>query len=484
MQPRATVTQGPASSRGLVLFAFDVLRGRFQYVSSGSETLLGWSSHQLMRERGSWRKLIHPADLPRLDGLLSRLRTGRSFTLTLRLLRSTQETQWVDVLLQPVLTGGGRISQIEGFITPLGPCHRGDAHCGRLIRLSSLFEQQWATAFDAIGAPVLLISIDGAVRYQNRAAAETFGRQIPIGAGGNPASADPPLPAIHALAEAARVSRRPRRQTVRSGEPERVHEISAWPVSHWSKEDDVVIMVADVTERLQLGEKLAAMEAMTALGELVGGVAHELRTPLFGMSAVLDAFDHLFGTENDYAPYIRSLRESLGQISRLTEQLLSYGRAPHRVLQQSSLGAVVRSSLQVCRTIAADHGVRVETGLHPGDVPCRVDPDQMQQVVQNVVENAVQHSPSGGVVRVSGGRTDGHVWLHVDDEGPGIAEADLPRLFEPFFSRRSGGTGLGLAVVQRIVESHGGTVEILRRDGRGTRVSIRLPVSGDQNGGG
>jgi signal transduction histidine kinase len=119
-----------------------------------------------------------------------------------------------------------------------------------------------------------------------------------------------------------------------------------------------------------------------------------------------------------------------------------------------------------------------------------VDGARLEQALQNLVANAVQHTPRGAGVVVRGGVVDWgpepRACCLVEDEGPGIPEADLPQLFEPFFSRRKGGTGLGLSIVQRVAEAHGGDVVAENRPGAGARFTLRLPLftSGGASAGG
>jgi signal transduction histidine kinase len=111
-----------------------------------------------------------------------------------------------------------------------------------------------------------------------------------------------------------------------------------------------------------------------------------------------------------------------------------------------------------------------------------MDVGRMEQVFENLIKNAIQHSPSGGTVRAAarlgGEEPNLNVVCTVEDEGPGFPEEDIPRMFQPFFSRRRGGTGLGLSIVQRIVEAHGGSIVAANRAGGGAVFAVTLPTMG------
>jgi signal transduction histidine kinase len=136
--------------------------------------------------------------------------------------------------------------------------------------------------------------------------------------------------------------------------------------------------------------------------------------------------------------------------------------------------------VRACSLLARERGVHLVEDVDPGLPSLAVDADRMHQVIENLLANAIQHSPRDSTVRVaarvSSTRQNGAMLFLVEDEGPGIAEAHRTRLFEPFFSRREGGTGLGLSIVQRIVEAHGGKVSIETRS-RGAAFVVTLPLA-------
>ncbi|MDR7568969.1 MAG: HAMP domain-containing sensor histidine kinase, partial [Armatimonadota bacterium] len=240
----------------------------------------------------------------------------------------------------------------------------------------------------------------------------------------------------------------------------------------------------------EIGELAQAFNAMATRleanerlrREFLAAVAHELRTPLSIVQANLESF--LDGVAEPTPERIAALHTQCALLSRLISDLrdLSLAEAGQLHLQRTptDLGALCASCVEGLQPWAEERGVRVELEALPGLV-AEVDPDRMRQVVQNLLHNAVRFTPPGGVVRFRVSRAARGVRIELEDEGPGIPPEDLPYVFEPFYradrsrSRETGGSGLGLAVVRRLVESHGGEVRAENRVPRGARFVVELP---------
>jgi len=210
----------------------------------------------------------------------------------------------------------------------------------------------------------------------------------------------------------------------------------------------------------------------------VAGVAHEVRNPLFAISGTVDALEARFGPQPAYARYTETLRQEVNRLSRLMSDLLDYGRPPRLDLADSAIGPVVTGAIAACTPLAEQTGVRLVAEIADALPPYPLDPARMLQVLQNLIDNAIQHSPRGSqvVVRAAVVLAPGAagIELSVADQGPGIRPEDMANIFEPFFTRRRGGTGLGLSIVQRIVEQHGGEVEAGNRASGGALITVRL----------
>ena len=248
-----------------------------------------------------------------------------------------------------------------------------------------------------------------------------------------------------------------------------------------------VLLVEDLREQLALRSQVQRSATMSALGQLVGGLAHELRNPLFGITAALDAFgQHLVGNSR-LELMDRTLRGQVGQLNALVIDLLDYGKAAtagERIT--ASLELPLRHALNDCAAQATAAAATLEVAMSPGLPLVRMDASRLVQVFRNLIQNALAFSPPGAAVRIEGSReADGPrdtIRVEVLDRGRGFEPDDIAKVFEPFFSRRSGGTGLGLSIVRRIVEHHGGTIEAGNRTGGGARMVVRLPAEPAQTG--
>jgi signal transduction histidine kinase len=226
-------------------------------------------------------------------------------------------------------------------------------------------------------------------------------------------------------------------------------------------------------------EERARLQVMGALGHLVGGLAHEVRNPLFCITATLDALlDNLDDTVEPQTVRraIQSLAEPTARLSALMSELLEYGKPLGRNLAAGPLGAVVLEAFAENRGLADDRGVRLHAELGERDHRvCMIRP-RLLMALSNLVQNAVQHTPAGGEVVVELTGMEDWVRCEVRDSGPGFLEEDLPRIFEPFFTRRRGGTGLGLSIVQRVVEEQRARIVAGNRPEGGGVVTVDFPA--------
>lgn len=229
-------------------------------------------------------------------------------------------------------------------------------------------------------------------------------------------------------------------------------------------------VIRDVTEERRLEQELFKAKKMEIIGQLAGGVAHEVRNPL---NAILSISEALFREKEiadnpEYLPYIQHMRTQVGRLSKLMSDLLDLGKPikpanMHLVLLPEVCDATIE--LWKMSEAARDHSVTFDReGILFVPRVC-ADSERLQQVLLNLMDNAAQHSPKGAGIVLSIERTgDREVAVRIRDSGKGIAPEKIERVFDPFFTTRTRGTGLGLALVKHFVESMGGSVKIVNNE--------------------
>jgi two-component system sensor histidine kinase PilS (NtrC family) len=238
-----------------------------------------------------------------------------------------------------------------------------------------------------------------------------------------------------------------------------------------------IIVIEDRTERAALEQRLAARERLASIGELAAGIAHEIRNPLAAISGSLELLLPQAPDDSSASPLREIVRREIGRLDRLVDDFLQFARPQPIERSRVDLVGVAR---EVCAVLRADEridGSLVEL-VAPERLDADVDPERFRQVLWNLLRNALEASPVGAPVelRLSAGDGELPVRVEVRDHGPGLDPSIRAHLFEPFRTTKPKGTGLGLAVVNRIVESHGGSVELDDAAGGGAIARVRLPA--------
>ncbi|MFC2065857.1 sensor histidine kinase [Chloroflexota bacterium] len=217
---------------------------------------------------------------------------------------------------------------------------------------------------------------------------------------------------------------------------------------------------------------------------MVADAAHELRTPLSNIRGYLEAIRD--GVIKPDADTINTLDQEAILLSRLVDDLqeLSLAEAGELklVCQSEDIAALINQVVASVQAQAATKGVSVSIDLTGGLSPVNIDYNRIIQVLRNLLENAVTHTDAGGTITVAAGQQDNRVEISVTDTGEGIPAEDLPTIFERFYrvdksrARKTGGSGLGLTIAKRLIEAHGGTIEIQSELGKGSRFSFTVPI--------
>jgi signal transduction histidine kinase len=235
-----------------------------------------------------------------------------------------------------------------------------------------------------------------------------------------------------------------------------------------------VVHFQDVTELRRMERILRRNERLTAIGSLAASVAHEIRNPLAAISGCAELLEVSTHSEEDER-LLRVIRRETTRLADIVNELLDYTRP--RALARAEVD-LRRDLEQLGESFRADRNhaeIELVLQLPSEPVIAPVDSAQLGQVLWNLVRNAVQAMDGKGRLELGLASSDDEVRLSVRDHGQGIPAEHLDRIFEPFFSTKQSGSGIGLALVHRIVEEHGGTIEVFSEVGVGTHFLVRLP---------
>ena len=259
-----------------------------------------------------------------------------------------------------------------------------------------------------------------------------------------------------------------------------------------SDKPTVTAVFQDITDSKQIEELLRRTERLQAVAELGASLAHEIKNPL---ASIRSAVEQLAGgplNDSDKATLRRLVVAESNRLSRLLADFMEFSRVELRRHSAVDLARVTSDAISLVQQHPDAHGAaRIDYTPPRAQLIVDGDPDLLHRAVFNLVLNAVQHAGVNGTVRVELGRTADEdiptpialrspIRLSVRDSGPGIPEEDIPRVFDPFFTTRQGGTGLGLAMVHRAVEAHRGTILVDGGDGGGAEFTVYLPAQNER----
>jgi len=366
-------------------------------------------------------------------------------------------------------TGGDELSSMEAALNQTAE------RLGQSFAEIESRRQELAAMLDSMQEAVVAITPEGYVRWSNAVMQRIAGTQIHPGRALVHSVRDPE---VLACIRSALKQREVRFGRASSLAPGRIFEINAAPLPSGG----AVVVLHDVTS-IEAAEK--------SRRDFIANVSHELRTPLTSIQGYVETL------VEDPSPKPETTREFLGVIlknatrmNRLTEDLLALAsvESPNYkvTVQPTRASALVQDAIESLGGIVVDSDVELESAGAP-DATVMADPDAMNQVFGNLIENALKYGKSGGRIRVGAQLAGSVVEFTVQDFGPGIAFEHLERIFERFYridkarSRESGGTGLGLAIVKHIVQAHGGRIWAESELGSGATFHFTLPLAHTAN---
>ena len=467
----------------------DFATGGF-FVSARSWEMLGYAPGDVEESRAGWEALVHPEDRAAAARGLEDHLAGRTDGTRgeLRLLCRDGRYRWV-------MTRGLAQFDTEGrpirFVGTYSDIHARKTAEGEL----AAERERLRVTLRAMAEAVITTDRHGVVSYLNDAAQEMTGWTEGAAVGRSLAEVCPfqherskaalPSPHSRALAEAVVVDLPPATMLLHREGARRLVEGRCAPIRDIASQPaGAVLVLRDVTERARLEADLLRATKLESVGVLAGGIAHDfnnLLTVVMGNVTLAMLDSQNLGLNGQW---LNEAEKGLLRARDLTHQLLTFAKGGEPIRSVVQLAEVVRET-----TKFSLHGanVRGEFAIEPDLWAADVDKGQIGQVVQNLVLNAVQAMPGGGVIRIElandaspplrTGLVGSAVRLAVRDEGEGIRPEHLAKIFDPYFTTKEEGSGLGLATVYAVVKKHGGHIEVDSEPGHGTCFTLWLPAT-------
>ncbi len=259
-------------------------------------------------------------------------------------------------------------------------------------------------------------------------------------------------------------------------------EVSAKFINYFN--DDFIYAIArDVSEQHSLTDKLVQADKLVLLGQITAGVTHEIRNPLAAVNLNLQILKRNFSDDATFSKYIDTALQGVDRISRIIEVTLNFSRQSTPDMKLHNLNNLIPTSLELVSSVLKRKDIKVEIKLDEKLPEVNIDNKQMQQVLINLLTNAADAIKLKGKIAITTYIEKGlrknegdFVVIAITDNGVGISPDDLPKIFNPFFTRKSDGTGLGLPITQRIVYQHQGIIDVESIVNKGTTFYVKLPV--------
>jgi len=239
-----------------------------------------------------------------------------------------------------------------------------------------------------------------------------------------------------------------------------------------------VLLVSDLTQLKGLEREMRENERLAAVGRMAAGVAHEVRNPLSSIKGLALLLKGKFARDSRDSETAELLIQQVERMNRTVSELLSFARPAPLNMQRTSLRDLLEDTLRLIDADAANMGIRTRLDIAGDLQDVAADRDRLSQVFINLLLNGLQAMEQGGLLTVTAGNSPAGnmAVIQVRDTGCGIAPENLQQLFYPYFTTKNGGTGIGLAISQKIISDHKGTIRIDSTEGKGTTVTVELPV--------
>ena len=448
----------------------DVNKGFLHNYHVKKEAVVGKKCHEIIlqsNEPCKFGKYLCPLEEAR--------RTGERVEVTHQISQPEGDTKEIVRIMYPVA--------IEGE----APRHfleisRDETDYRNLIRKLHASEKKFKTILDTATDAIISIDEDHKIVLFNNAAKRIFGYSRDEVLGKNLNMLIPPQYGDHyrfvrgfmETREPKAMGRTLSLSALRKGGQEFPIEVG---LSHHEMEGGVTFtaIIRDVSVQRQLEKKLLRSERLAAVGQTVAHVAHEIKNPLM----IIGGFSHQIKpnlTDEKAIQKLDMIFEEVARLEKLVANLGDFTKVYNLVKRPADINSVIQDVLKIMGGIYSPEKYQFQSDLSPTLEEISCDPDKLKQVFINVIANAIEAMEDGGTIRISTGEWNDGVEIRLSDEGTGISEENLLRIFEPFYTTRDSGSGLGLSISYKVMEAHQGEIWADSVPGKGTTFVVRLPV--------
>ena len=251
----------------------------------------------------------------------------------------------------------------------------------------------------------------------------------------------------------------------------------------------VIGMVGDLRQAKEMEARQRKLDRFEALSQMTASVAHEIRNPLVTLSLGIRYLEKNLETQSEYQETLQRLQRQVDRLTQIVNEFLAFSRPPSLSLALWDVAQLLDRAMEISDSYLAEKGIAVYREYEPDLGKAYVDSEHLERVFRNLISNAVDALPEGGSLRLRvyacsqgdpaaqgvGQDTESALAIQIQDSGVGMPAEVLEHVFEPFYTTKSKGTGLGLTIAQRIIEEHGGRISVQSQVGQGTTFTILLP---------
>ncbi|MCK9460072.1 MAG: PAS domain S-box protein [Proteobacteria bacterium] len=467
-------------------------RSRMEFLNDMLAELTGYSPQDLVHgEVCSIDPLIHPDDRPRVVRAVGiAIEKNEPFVVEYRFRTRKGDMLHFEERGRPTRGADGNPLFVEGVIFDVTERRRREEQQRRTVEALKLSEEKYRTLTESLPVGVYEFDIQGRFLYVNRTAAETFGYSLEEALTLRVSDLITEENRAASMADVAQImqgaSIAGQRTFFRKDGTKFIGEIHSGPIIAEGRIVGIRGILFDITIKRRLEEELARSDKLESIGLLAGGIAHDFNNILTAILGNLSLAQDYVSDDGKAFHLMGETEKACLRARALTRQLLSFSKSKEPRKKTVLVEPLLREAVDF-----ALHGanIRAEFRLQPDLSPIEADEGQITQVLNNLVINAVQAMPHGGLIRIEAANVAAsaqgegplasgqYVKLQIHDQGSGISPEDLHRIFNPYFTTKKTGSGLGLAICHSIVKQHDGHIEALSSPGEGTTFNVYLPVA-------